>query len=173
MTQWFAISVKPRHEKAVAAALRTKRLEEFLPLYEVRRTWSDRYKTVEVPLLAGYTFCRIEPSDRERVLRTPGVRKIVGFGAAPVPVEEAEIEALQKVIAARLPASPCPYLRTGQAISIDQGPLSGLSGLLLETKGKSRLVVSITLLQRSVSVEVDQAWIRPADWPRAMRAGAG
>jgi transcription antitermination factor NusG len=127
---------------------------------------------LEAPLLAGYTFCRFETDERVRVLRTPGVRKIVGWGATPVPVEEAEIQALQKVIQARLPASPCPYLRTGQAISIDRGPLSGLSGLLLEAKGRSRFVVSVTLLQRSVSVEVDQAWISPTDWSSALRAKA-
>jgi transcription antitermination factor NusG len=173
MTQWFAVSVKPRHEKAVAAALRTKRLESFLPLYSMRRKWSDRYKTLELPLLAGYTFCRFEPRERVDVLRTPGVRKIVGFGAVPVPVEEAEIRALQQVVEAHLPASPCAYLRSGQEILIDEGPLRGLRGLLLETKGKSRLVVSITLLQRSVSVAVDPAWISPADWPRALRAKAG
>jgi transcription antitermination factor NusG len=173
MTQWFALQVKPRHEKAVAAALRTKRFEEFLPLCVVRRKWSDRHRTLEVPLLAGYTFCRFEPNDRVRVLRTPGVRKIVGWGSTPVPVEEAEIQALQKVIEARVAASPCPYLQTGQPISIDRGPLSSLQGLLIEAKGKSRLVVSITLLQRSVSVEVDQAWISPSEWSRGVRQKAG
>ncbi|MEX2303779.1 MAG: UpxY family transcription antiterminator [Bryobacterales bacterium] len=172
MTPWFALLVKPRHEKAVAAALRTKGFEEFLPLCVVRRKWSDRHKTLEAPLLAGYTFCRFEPGERVRVLRTPGVRKIVGWGASPVPVEEAEIQALQKVIQARVPASPCPYLRTGQEISIDRGPLTGLSGLLLEAKGHSRLIVSVTLLQRSVSVEVDQDWISPTDWSSALRAKA-
>jgi transcription antitermination factor NusG len=172
MTPWFALLVKPRHEKVVAAALRTKGFEEFLPLCVVRRKWSDRHKTLEAPLLAGYTFCRFEPGERVRVLRTPGVRKIVGWGASPVPVEEAEIQALQKVIEAGVAASPCPYLRTGQEISIDRGPLSGLNGLLLEVKGHSRLVVSVTLLQRSVSVEVEQDWITPTEWPSALRAKA-
>jgi transcription antitermination factor NusG len=122
--------------------------------------------------LAGYTFCRFEPGERVRVLRTPGVRKIVGWGASPVPVEETEIQALQKVIQAGVPASPCPYLQTGQKISIDRGPLSGLSGLLLKAKGPSRLVVSVTLLQRSVSVEVEHDWITPTDWPSALHAKA-
>lgn len=172
MIHWFALAVKPRHEKAVAAALRIKGLEEFLPLCLERRRWSDRHKTLEVPLLAGYTFSRFDPDERLRVLRTPGVRKIVGWGATPLPVEETEIQALQRVVEARLPASPCPFLRAGQTISLDSGPLSGLRGLLLETKGKRRLVVSVTLLQRSVSVEVDQAWISARDWSRAARAAA-
>jgi hypothetical protein len=61
-------------------------------------------------------------------------------------------------------------LRTGQPIRLDGGPLGGLSGLLLKTRGTSRLVVSISLLQRSVTVEVDQAWIRSTDWSQASKA---
>ena len=170
MKYWFALLVKPRHEKAVAAALRSKHFEEFLPLRSVRRKWSDRFKVVEVPLLAGYAFCRFEPCDKVRILRTPGVRKVVGWGATPVPVEETEIQALQTVMQAGLPAAPCPFLRTGQSIRLDCGPLSGLSGLLLQSRGRSRLVVSVTLLQRSVAVEVEQAWISPANWSEALTA---
>lgn len=171
MTQWFAIQVKPRHEKAVAAALRARHFEEFLPLRKVRVRWSDRYKVVEMPLLAGYTFCRFDPEAKLHILRTPGVRKIVGRGATPVAVEEREIQALQTLIEAGLPAAPCAYLRTGQAICLERGPLSGLRGLLLQTKGRRRLVVSITLLQRSVAVEVEQAWISPANLLQGIRAG--
>lgn len=170
MKCWFALLVKPRHEKTVSAALRSRGYEEFLPLRSVRRKWSDRFKMVEMPLLAGYAFCRFELRDKVHILRTPGVRKVVGWGLAPVPVEEAEIQALQTVMRAGLPTAPCAYLRTGQPIRLDGGPLGGLSGLLLKTRGSSRLVVSISLLQRSVAVEVDQAWIRATDWPQAFRA---
>ena len=169
MEHWFAILVKPRHEKAVAAALRSKRYEEFLPLRRVRRKWSDRFKVVEMPLLAGYTFCRFDPSDKALILRTPGVRRIVGWGTTPVAVEEAEIRSLQTAIRAGLTAAPCPYLQTGQPVCLDRGPLSGLRGLVQDTRSRSRVVVSITLLQRSVAVEVEREWISPADWLRAQR----
>jgi transcriptional antiterminator RfaH len=169
MKYWFALLVKPRHEKAVSAALRSKHYEEFLPLRRMQRKWSDRVKVIEMPLLAGYTFCRFDPREKVHILRTPGVRKVVGWGATAVPVEEAEIEALQTVMRAGLPAAPCPFLRTGQEIRLDSGPLSGLCGLLRQSRGHSRLVVSITLLQRSVSVEVEQAWISPASWSEALK----
>jgi transcription antitermination factor NusG len=172
VNHWFALLVKPRHEKAVSAALRSKNYEEFLPLRCVRRKWSDRFQAVEMPLLAGYTFCRFEAGDKVNILRTPGVRKVVGWGSAPVPVEEAEIQALQAIMRAGVATAPCPYLRTGQPIRLDGGPLNGLHGLLLESRGHSRLVVSITLLQRSVSVEVDQGWITPTGLTRTRRAAA-
>jgi transcriptional antiterminator RfaH len=172
MKHWFALLVKPRHEKAVSAALRSKHYEEFLPLRSVRRKWSDRFKVVEMPLLAGYAFCRFEQREKVHILQTPGVRKVVGWGVTPVPVEDVEMQALQAVMRAGLPAAPCPFLRTGQSIRLDSGPLSGLSGLLLQSRGRSRLVVSVTLLQRSVAVEVEQAWISPANRSQAMAAGS-
>ena len=173
MKHWFAILVKPRHEKAVSAALRSRQYEEFLPTRRVRRKWSDRFKVVEMPLLAGYTFCRFDPRDKVLILRTPGVRRIVGWGAIPVAVEEAEIETLRTVIRTGLPATPCHYLRTGQYISLDRGPLSGLRGLVVNTQSRNRIVVSITLLQRSVFVEVEREWISPEDRLRALQGPAG
>lgn len=169
MKYWFALVVKPRHEKAVSAALRSKTYEEFLPLCKVRRQWSDRNKVIETPLLPGYAFCRFDPKERVAILRTPGVRKIVSRGAAPVPVEEAEIQSLQAIVQAGLDAAPCPYLRAGESVSLERGPLHGLSGILQKSKGRSRLIISITLLQRSVAVEVEQAWISAADRSRALR----
>jgi transcription antitermination factor NusG len=77
-------------------------------------------------------------------------------------VEDHEIEALQRLMQSGVAAEPCPYLQTGQQVSIACGPLTGMQGLLLQAKGKQRLVVSITLLQRSVSVEVEQAWVKAA-----------
>ena len=170
MKYWFALLVKPRHEKAVAAALRSKHFEEFLPLRSVRRKWSDRFKVVEVPLLAGYAFCRFEPCDKVRILRTPGVRKVVGWGATPVPVEETEIQALQTVMQAGLPPRRVrSCARDNRSVSIAVRSAAS-AGAAAESRGRSRLVVSVTLLQRSVAVEVEQAWISPANWSEALTA---
>jgi hypothetical protein len=53
---WFALRVKSRTEKVVATIARNKGYEEFLPLYQCRRKWSDRFKSVELPLFPGYVF---------------------------------------------------------------------------------------------------------------------
>src|SRR5579884_1181753 len=112
-TRWFAISVVPRKEKSVSDALRAKGYEAFLPLYAARRKWSDRIKTVELPLFPGYVFCRIQPKQHAPILKTPAVMSVVGFGDQPHPVDDAEIEALQKVCESKLWAVPWPYLKTG------------------------------------------------------------
>src|ERR1039458_584693 len=92
---WFVLTVKPQHEKAVAEQLRAKSLEEYLPLYQARRRWSDRVATVELPLFPRYVFCRFSFENRLQVLQTPSVSSIVSFGGKPCPVEHREIETVQ------------------------------------------------------------------------------
>jgi transcription antitermination factor NusG len=158
--RWFAISVTPRKEKVTAQTLRAKDYEEFLPLYTVRRNWSDRVKAVALPLFPGYVFCRFDPEFRLPILKIPSVNQIVGFGKTPHPVEDAEVDALQRICKTGVQAVPCPYMTVGAKVTILQGPLKGLEGIMMEPK-ETRLVVSVTLLQRSVSVELDREWISP------------
>ena len=158
---WYALRVKSNFEKSVAEALRGKGLEEFLPLYRSRRRWSDRFKVVDLPLFPGYVFCRIDPLHKLRVATTPGFLYIVGIGHAPAPVDENEIAAIQAVVRSGLTAQPWPFLAVGQSVRLDFGPLSGLEGVLVRVDGRNRIAVSVTLLHRSVTVEVDRDWVRP------------
>jgi transcription antitermination factor NusG len=152
---WFALQIRMRHETGVADHLQGKGYEWFLPLYKARRRWSDRVKEVSSPLFPGYLFCRFDPHDRLPILKTPGVTQIVGYNHVPVPVDEQEIEAIRRLIASGLPNFPCAFLQVGSKVRIEAGALRGLEGILTELKGKRRLVLSITLLQRSVAVEID------------------
>jgi transcription antitermination factor NusG len=158
---WYALQVRPRYEKQISTALRSKGYEEFLPLYTARRRWSDRYKEVEFPLFPGYLFCRFDQQVRMPILTIPGVLKIVGFGKELAPVEEAEITSIQTIVKSGFPAEPWPYLQAGQRVRINEGALEGVEGIFLHSKAGHRLVVSVSLLQRSVAVEVDASWITP------------
>jgi transcription antitermination factor NusG len=165
--QWFAIQVRPRYERFVATSLKGKDIEEFLPLYKVRRRWSDRLKELEKPLFHGYVFCRINPVYRLPVLTIPGVIQFVGIDKEPIPITGSEIEGLRAIVRSGLPALPWPFLRVGQKIRIEEGPLRDVEGILANVKGLHRLVVSVALLQRSVAVEIDREWAAPVNPTRA------
>lgn len=157
---WFALQVQAKHEFGVANSLRSRGYDPFLPLCRCRKIWSDRIKMVEAPLFPGYMFCRLDLHDRLPVLTAPGVIRIVGHTRLPAPVDESEINAIQTIVASGLPHEPWPYLRAGDRVRIERGPLRGLEGLLVETRGAHRLILSVTLVQRSVSVDIDSAFVK-------------
>ncbi len=158
---WFALRVRPNHEKTAALSLHRQGFEEYVPLHRVRRRWSDRVKELEAVLFPGYIFCRFARDERMRVLNSPGVESIVGFAKTDIPVDDAEITAVRALIASGRPLAPWPYLRIGQNITIDHGPMAGLRGVVLRDESAWRVVVSIEALDRSIAVELDRDMIAP------------
>jgi transcription antitermination factor NusG len=156
---WFAIMAKSNREKSASLLLENAGYECYVPASKFTRQWSDRTKEVEVPLFPGYFFCRMNPSNRLPVLITPGVIQIVGIGKTPIPVEEEEIAAIQRAGKTGLSVMPWPYLEVGQVARIEEGPLRGLTGIVVKIKSGVKLVLSVSLLQRSVAVEIDRRWV--------------
>lgn len=168
---WFAVRVRSNREQTVSLHLREQGLEQFCPSYHVETQWTDRKKLTEKFLFPGYVFCRVNPSDRLPVLIVPGVVGLISFGQVPAPIPDIEIEQIRMMVRSGLPVAPWPYLKQGDRVLIERGPLEGLEGILQRTKGKYRLVVSLNLLQRSVAAEVDRSWVRPI--PQALSLGRG
>jgi len=158
---WFALRVRSRYEHTVATHLQGRGYESFLPLYKCRHRWSDRFKEIELPLFPGYVFCKFNFLNRLPILSIPGVVHVVGVARTPVPIDESEIAAIQAAVNSGLPSQPWPFLTIGHKVRIKCGPLCGLEGILLSLRGHRRLVLSVTLLQRSVAVQVDEAWVQP------------
>jgi len=160
---WYAVRVRTRQEKLIASLLEHRSYKTFVPLRRGRRRWSDRMKEIEQALFPGYVFCRFDINRRLPVLTTPGVLEVVGSGSAFIPVDEIEILNLQAVVASQICADPWPYQYIGQRVRVECGPLQGVEGFLQTVKTADRLILSVSLLQRSVAVEIDQRWVRPLE----------
>jgi len=159
--EWFAIAVKPRHEKRVAHVLDTKGYETFVPLYKHRSRHAARLRDFELPLFPGYVFSRFDLCMRLPVIVTPGVSRILGVGPYPTPVDPVEIASLRTTLDKAVSAKTIPFLQTGNMVRIGEGPLRGVEGIIVLVRGEPRIVLSATLLQRSVLVEVDSEWLVP------------
>ena len=158
--QWFAVAVKPRFDKAVARTLESKGFETLLPLYKTQHRYAGRSKVSDLPLFPGYVFCRFNVLTRLPILTTPGVTQILGTGNNPLALSEEEIVSLRVAIQADIPLQPFPFLQTGQRVRIEEGALRGVVGLVVKIKDCMRLILSITLLQRSVLLEIDRSHVR-------------
>ncbi len=167
---WFALQIRSRWEGTTAALLRGKGLETLLPTYTTKRKWSDRFKVVEAPLFPGYVFCRFDVHNRLPVLITPGVISVVGRGKTPIAVDEKEILSIQAAIGSGIHLEPWPYLEIGERVRVKDDVLDGMEGILTNFKGSDRVVISVTLLRRSVALEIDRSRISPLGAPRTAPA---
>src|ERR1700731_3327694 len=118
--------------------------------------WSDRGREGETPVFPWLSFLPFRFSEPP-----PGVLQIVGYGRTAISVSDEEIRSLELAVSSGMPKQPWPYLELGQRVRVNYGTLSGLEGILVNVKGNHRVVVSVTLLQRSVAMEVDSAWLSP------------
>jgi transcription antitermination factor NusG len=158
---WYAVSVRPRHEKVVTRHLEHQGLSYFLPVYRSVRRWKDRRKELDMVLFPGYVFVNLDLRDRLGVLRAPGVVQFVTFQGQPAAVPDSEICALESSVSAGLRPQPHPYLRQGKKVRVKSGPLLNAEGIMVRRKEGFRLVLSIDLLMRSVMLEVDEADVEP------------
>ena len=152
---WFALTAKHQHESAVARLLRGKGMEVFHPTYAAVRQWKDRRKTLQLPLFPGYVFFMGGLDRRVEILSTPGVFSIVSFGDAAAEISGEEIEGIRRAVQGSMPIQPHPFLVEGDRVRVTRGALTGVHGILLRHKDAYRLVLSIELLGRAASVEID------------------
>jgi transcription antitermination factor NusG len=158
-TVWWAVQVHQGRERLAATGLVSRGYEILLAMYHEPRRWSDRVRKVERALFPGYVFCQVAERAVDRIVSAPGVIRVVGNGSGPVPIPPAQIASIRRIVETQLPVSPWPFIKVGQRVRVEVGPLHGLEGIVLTTKGGRRLLVSIPLLQRSVGVELNADWV--------------
>lgn len=155
--RWYAFRTRSRHEKKVHQQLEDVGLQTFLPLAAEVRQWSDRRRTIEVPLFPGYGFVRIDYAsrDRFRVLNVHGIVSFVGPNGTGTPIPDHQIHDLRRLQRHKLPCQPHPYLEVGRRVRIRGGALDGVEGVLSEHREDRSLVISLEPIQRSVSIRIE------------------
>jgi transcription termination/antitermination protein NusG len=156
---WFAVTTRSRHEKVAATTCHSQGITCFLPMIEEVRHWSDRKQRIASPVFPGYLFVCIErtPEAQVRVLRVPGVADFVKNRQGPMAVAEYELENVRKVLSRGMPVVAHPSLTAGDYVRVIRGPLAGVEGTFVRTGGRSRILISVQLIQQAVAVEVEEA----------------
>jgi transcription antitermination factor NusG len=158
-SNWYALYTRHQHERVVAHHLERIGLEVFLPLYREVHQWKDRRKSVVLPLFPCYVLFSGDLSRRIEILNTPGVFSLVGSGAKVGVIPAAELDAVRTAVMSPLPLEPHPFMQCGERIRVRYGPLAGIEGIVARKKNSLRIVLSIEMLSRSVSVEVEEAHV--------------
>ena len=160
-TLWYAGYTAARHEKRVAEHFAQRGVEYFLPLYESIHRWNNGPHRVQLPLFPSYIFVRIAMRERLRVIEVPGFVRLVGFNSLPYPLPEADINRMKDALNKGVLAEPYPYLTVGTRVEVRNGPMQGMTGILLRRQNKCRVVISVDLIMRSMAVEVEASDVVP------------
>jgi transcription antitermination factor NusG len=152
---WYVIYTRNQHEKTVAEILTNKGFETFLPLYVSARRWSDRTKLLSLPLFPCYVFLKGGLERRLDLLTTPGIHSLVSCAGQPTAIRPDEISALRRAAESDLHVEPHPFLKCGDWVRVKSGPMAGVAGILVRKKNLFRLVLSVEMLGKAASVEID------------------
>lgn len=165
-TAWFALYVQVNHEKEVSKRLEQKSVECFLPLLECWSKRRDRRKKVHLPLFPGYLFVHtvLDNYTNVHILKTPGALSILRNSEGPLPIPSCQINSLKTMLSCPNGISPHPYLREGCQVQVIHGPMKGCVGILLrQNANRGRLVVSIDVIRKSASMELNIEDVEPLD----------
>lgn len=166
---WYACYTRSRHEKKVDELLRRQRIETFLPTRVRESQWKDRKKLMHVPLFPGYVFGRFTLRQLAQVLSTHGVATIVSTRGYPCPIPASEIESVRLVSrAAADPAAPLDLgalIQKGNWVRVSAGPFQGVEGVVVERRGRRRVLVAIAAIGQGVEIDIGIADLVPIPAP--------
>lgn len=164
---WYAIYTRHQHEKVVTQILTAKGFETFLPLCETTHQWKDRTKALLLPLFPCYVFLKGGLERHLQIVTTPGMHGFVSYGGHPAPIPDTEIEAIRRVLESGVRIEAHPFLKNGDRVRIKSGSLAGIQGILVRKRNVSRLVLSVEILGKAASMEIDTFQVEPVNSPRS------
>jgi transcriptional antiterminator RfaH len=161
--RWYAAYTKPRNEKKVYDRLIAAGIETYLPLQRLLKQWSDRKKMVEEPLFRSYIFVRITQKDYYNVLNTNGLVRYITFEGKAVPIPDNQINLIKQLLEENLEVeSVDEFLEPGVTVEVKLGSLVGLTGELIEHKGKKKVIVRIDHISHSLLVTLPTQYVTKA-----------
>ena len=160
MEQWIAVRSKPRAEKVALKQLEKKGMQAYLPLVRQKRKWSDRMKWVELPLLPGYLFAKVELKKSLFVLQTHGVSTVVKFGDEVAVVQESVVTSIRLALEGGYELEPTEYFTNGDEVEVIEGPMKGMKGIVSAIKGVEKLIIKIDALQQAISVHIETKFLQ-------------
>lgn len=165
--RWYACYTRARHEKQVERILRERGIESYLPLIPRLQQWKDRKRRVEFPLFPSYVFGRFTLQEVHAVLTTPGVSTIVRTNGYPTPISDLELENVRRFAAAvaegGVEPEPSPYVREGDWVRIGDGPFRGVIGIVVERRGRRRVLVGLRAIGQGFEVDIDIRLLEPIE----------
>lgn len=159
--RWWVAHTKSRNEKSLAWFLQKWQVPYFLPLREnVTSSRGKKYKTL-LPLFSGYVFFNGDEEIRYRALTSNRIAQVIQVIDQQALITE--LSQIHRAVSSGLPMDPHPYLKNGVLCRVKAGPLMGMEGIVIEKKGKMRILLKVEILGQAAAVEIDADLLEALD----------
>ena len=160
LQKWHIAYTFPKAERKAFQKLESMGVTSFLPLHEVVRNWSDRKKKLVMPVFPNYIFIYTSETERYDLLQIKELIRYVAFEGKPAIVSDTVVNSLKTILLGNVEVSDETFYE-GMKIRVTDGLFMGAEGVLVKMNSKSRLVVQLQMLRRSVSVDISSSSIIP------------
>jgi len=154
LPKWYVAYTFPRSEKKAQSKLDAMGITSYLPMHQTLRTWSDRMKKLLVPLFPNYLFVNVSDKKRHETFAVKEIVKYISFEGKPATVDDSIIDSLKNILKEKVEVTVEDWVKAGDNVIITSGPFMGTEGIVVHKNGKTRLIIQISALQRSVSINI-------------------
>jgi transcriptional antiterminator RfaH len=152
--KWYVAYTFPKAENKVKSKLEMLGIHSYLPLHQVIRNWSDRKKKLNMPLFPNYIFILTTVNKRQETFAIKEIVRYISFEGKPATIKESIIHSLEKILRGNIEINIEQAIEVGSPVRIVHGPFAGVEGILSRRNGKTRLIVRIDVLQRSIGINI-------------------
>jgi len=158
--RWYVAHVRSRQEKVLARQLLRKEIAFYVPQTErVTERASRRFRSY-VPLFAGYVFFRGDERARDAAVRSGVVAQIIDVDDQKLLA--GQLEQIRRLQLAGASFEVHEELAPDDVVKITEGPFRGYRGVVVRGGRGERLIVALTMLRKSVAVELARPMLRRA-----------
>ena len=164
--RWYAIHTYSGYEENVEQNLlqristmdmESKIFHVLVPKEKKVKIKNGKRKVTEEKIFPGYVLVEMIVSDDSWyvVRNTPNVTGFIGTGTTPTPIQQEEIDALQKRMGVNEPEFKVD-IEIGSIVQITDGPFKGQEGKTSEIDAeRGKIKVLVSLFGRETPVELD------------------
>ena len=154
LAKWYVVYTYPKAERKVRDKLEKIGVHSFLPLHEVIREWSDRKKRLVIPLFPNYIFVHTSERDRFESLSVKEIVRFVTFDGKPAVIKDSIIDSLKSALDGNFKVEIEDNIYIGAPVRITRGPFEGVEGVVVNKSGKTKLILEISALRRTVAITI-------------------
>ncbi len=153
---WLILRSQAKKERILVIQLLRKGFDAWLPEVKHWRFRVGKRENITKVLIPGYVFARTKEAISVDKFNLPGSKGLLIQDGKPALLSHDDAMNLNRLCSLDLAPEITTNLSCGQQITIDSGPLKGISGKVVRTEGKQYLIIESGIKGILLKVNLEQ-----------------